>query len=59
MAGDEIQSAGFSWLTAFTHYGAGFVTQGKWWQLGFIMVTVNLIIWLGIGSLWWKVVGLW
>ena len=40
-------------------YGAGFVTQGKWWQLGFIMVTVNLIIWLGIGSLWWKVIGLW
>ena len=40
-------------------YGAGFVTQGKWWQLGFIMVTVNLVIWLGIGSLWWKVIGLW
>ena len=124
MAGDAIQSAGFSWLTAFmililiyvyshyafasvsahisamyaaflsvsvvvgtppllaaiafaalsnimiplTHYGggaapilygAGFVTQGKWWQLGFIMVTVNLVIWLGIGSLWWKLIGLW
>lgn len=124
MAGDAIQAAGFSWLTAFmilvliyvyshygfasvsahisamyaaflsvsvvvgtppllaaiafaalsnimiplTHYGggaapilygAGFVTQGKWWQLGFIMVTVNLVIWLGIGSLWWKVIGLW
>lgn len=40
-------------------YGAGFVTQGKWWQLGFIMVTVNLVIWLGIGSLWWKIIGLW
>ena len=40
-------------------YGAGFVTQGKWWQLGFIIVTVNLVIWLGIGSLWWKIIGLW
>ena len=40
-------------------YGAGFVSQGKWWQLGFIMVTVNLVIWLGIGSLWWKIIGLW
>lgn len=40
-------------------YGAGFVSQGKWWQLGFIIVTVNLIIWLGIGSLWWKAIGLW
>ena len=32
-------------------YGAGYVPQGKWWQLGFIMVTVYMIIWLGIGSL--------
>ncbi|MBQ9274737.1 MAG: DASS family sodium-coupled anion symporter [Succinivibrio sp.] len=40
-------------------YGAGFVTQGKWWQLGFILVTVNLVIWLGLGSLWWKAIGLW
>ncbi|MBQ9480070.1 MAG: anion permease, partial [Selenomonadaceae bacterium] len=40
-------------------YGAGYVTQGEWWKLGFIMVTVNMVIWLGIGSLWWKVIGLW
>mgnify|MGYP006872982568 CR=1 FL=1 len=26
---------------------------------GFVMVTVNLVIRLGIGSLWWKVIGLW
>ena len=124
MAGDAIQSAGFSWLTAFiilvliyvyshygfasvsahisamyaaflsvsvvvgtppllaaiafaalsnimiplTHYGggaapilygAGYVTQGEWWKLGFIVVTVNMFIWLGIGSLWWHIIGLW
>lgn len=40
-------------------YGADFVPQGKWWQLGFIITTVNLIIGLGIGSVWWKVIGLW
>ena len=40
-------------------YGAGYVSQGKWWQLGFILVTVNLIIWLGIGSAWWHLIGLW
>ena len=124
MAGDAIQAAGFSWLTAFiilvliyvyshygfasvsahisamyaaflsvsvvvgtppllaaiafaalsnimiplTHYGggaapilygAGYVTQGEWWKLGFIVVTVNMFIWLGIGSLWWHIIGLW
>lgn len=40
-------------------YGAGYVPQGTWWKLGFIIVTVNLVIWLGIGSIWWHVIGLW
>lgn len=40
-------------------YGADFVSQGKWWQLGFIITTFNVIIWLGIGAIWWKVIGLW
>lgn len=40
-------------------YGAGYVPQGTWWKLGFIIVTVNLVIWLGIGSFWWHVIGLW
>lgn len=40
-------------------YGAGYVPQGTWWKLGFIIVTVNLVIWLGIGSLWWHLIGLW
>ena len=40
-------------------YGDGFVTQGEWWKIGFIMTTVNLVIWLGLGSMWWKVIGLW
>ena len=40
-------------------YGAGYVPQGTWWKLGFLIVTVNLVIWLGIGSLWWHVIGLW
>ena len=38
---------------------SNFVSQGKWWQLGFIITTVNVIIWLGIGAIWWKVIGLW
>lgn len=40
-------------------YGAGFVDQATWWRLGFLVSVVNLIIWTGIGSLWWKVLGLW
>ena len=53
---------------AMTHYGtgsapvffgAGYVRQGEWWRLGFLISLVNLVIWLGIGPLWWKLVGIW
>lgn len=40
-------------------FGAGYVTQGEWWRMGFILTTINVIIWLGIGGAWWKVLGLW
>lgn len=40
-------------------YGAGYVSQGDWWRLGFIITTVNVVIWLVLGGAWWKVIGLW
>jgi DASS family divalent anion:Na+ symporter len=40
-------------------YGAGYVPVTTWWRLGFMVSVVNLIIWLGIGGMWWKVLGLW
>ena len=40
-------------------FGAGYVTQEKWWGIGFIISLVHIVIWLGIGGLWWKVLGLW
>ncbi|MDD4802969.1 MAG: DASS family sodium-coupled anion symporter [Syntrophomonas sp.] len=39
-------------------FGAGYVDQGTWWKLGFIIATINMVIWLGAGSVWWKVLGL-
>ncbi len=53
---------------AMTHYGtgsapvffgAGYVRQGEWWRIGFLVSLVNLAVWLGVGSLWWKLVGIW
>ena len=40
-------------------YGPGFVSLGTWWKLGFIFSVVNLVIWIGVGSMWWKFLGLW
>jgi divalent anion:Na+ symporter, DASS family len=55
-------------FACLTHYGAatapiffaaGYVPVGKWWKIGFIVSLVNIPIWLIIGGLWWKVLGLW
>ena len=40
-------------------FGAGYVDQPTWWRLGFIVTTFNLVLWLGVGGVWWKVLGLW
>ena len=53
---------------ALTHYGtgpapivfgAGYVSQPAWWRIGLILSIAHLAIWLPIGFLWWKVLGLW
>jgi len=53
---------------AMTHYGtgsapvffgAGYVSQGRWWRVGLLVSLMNLAIWLGIGPLWWKALGMW
>lgn len=40
-------------------YGANYVPLSKWWGYGFIISVVNIVIWLGLGGVWWKVLGLW
>jgi DASS family divalent anion:Na+ symporter len=40
-------------------FGAGYVRQGEWWRIGFLISLVNLVVWLGVGPLWWKLVGIW
>lgn len=40
-------------------YGANYVPLNEWWTYGFIVSVVNLVIWLGVGGVWWKVLGLW
>ncbi|OMP12763.1 Sodium/sulfate symporter [Corchorus olitorius] len=40
-------------------YGAGYVPLAKWWGYGFVISVINIIIWLGVGGIWWKAIGLW
>jgi DASS family divalent anion:Na+ symporter len=40
-------------------FGTGYVSQGTWWRIGFLISLVNLALWLGVGLLWWKALGWW
>jgi DASS family divalent anion:Na+ symporter len=41
------------------YYGAGYLSLPDWWRIGAIVSVVNIVIWLGIGGIWWKVLGIW
>ena len=55
-------------MSSMTHYGtgpapvffgSGYVELGDWWKYGAIISVANIIIWLGIGGVWYKIIGLW
>jgi divalent anion:Na+ symporter, DASS family len=41
------------------YFGADYVTQQKWWQLGLIASIPNILIWTSVGLVWWKILGWW
>lgn len=63
-----MMTAGSAIMMTLTHYatgtspiifGSGYVTLGKWWQVGFVMCVVELLIFAVVGGLWWKALGYW
>ncbi|MGJ7441052.1 anion permease [Aquipuribacter sp. MA13-6] len=57
-----------SLFASLTHYssgpapvlfGAGYVSVGAWWRTGLIVAILNIAIWMGVGGVWLKVIGLW
>lgn len=57
-----------SLMMSLTHYGtgtapiifgSGYTTLGEWWKTGLVISVVNLIIWIVVGSFWWKILGFW
>lgn len=41
------------------YFGGGYVRQGTWWKLGFLISLLNLVFWVGIGMFWWRLIGFW
>lgn len=61
-----ILAASSSLMMTLTHYatgtapvifGSGYATLGEWWKVGFVMSVVNLVVWIAVGLVWWKVLG--
>jgi len=43
--------------SAPVYFGTGYVSQRTWWKMGFLISLINLALWLGVGLLWWKLLG--
>jgi len=63
-----MMAASGSLMMTLTHYAtgtspiifsSGFVSMGKWWQVGFVMSVVNLALFALVGAAWWKLLGFW
>lgn len=39
-------------------FGAGFMGQGEWWKIGFIITVLHIVVWMGIGLPIMKVLGM-
>ena len=40
-------------------FGGGYLSQAEWWRVGFLISLLHVAIWLPVGFLWWKALGLW
>ncbi|MGN7822113.1 anion permease [Chitinophaga sp. 22536] len=55
----------FGTLTHYGHgpapvfFGSTYVELKDWWKCGFILSIVYILLWMGLGAGWWKVLGIW
>jgi DASS family divalent anion:Na+ symporter len=49
----------YSAATAPIFFSGGYVSAGVWWRTGFLVSLVNIPIWLVLGGIWWKLIGVW
>ena len=51
-----------------THYGTvpspifysqGYASFKQWWTAGIAVAVWNVLVWCSVGSLWWKLIGIW
>ncbi|HVS66683.1 MAG TPA: DASS family sodium-coupled anion symporter [Thermoanaerobaculia bacterium] len=41
------------------YFGAGYVTQARWWQIGLVVSGPHVLLFPVVGLVWWKLLGWW
>jgi len=41
------------------YFGLGYVSAAKWFRIGIMVALFHLVVWLGLGLVWWKILGWW
>ncbi len=41
------------------YFGYGYVQSSKWFSTGFILSLFHIVVWLGVGMAWWKILNWW
>jgi divalent anion:Na+ symporter, DASS family len=41
------------------YYAQDYVNLQQWWKIGLVASGANLVIWIGVGFTWWKLLGIW
>ena len=39
-------------------FGSGYIELKDWWRIGFLLSVLHLVVWLGVGLIWWKLIGI-
>ena len=35
-----------------------YITPGEWYKVGFVFFIFYFVLWVSVGALWWKAIGL-
>ena len=41
------------------YFGNGYLLPISWFKIGFLVSIYHIIIWLGAGTIWWRIIGWW
>ncbi len=41
------------------YFGNGYLLPLPWFKIGFLVSIYHMVVWFGIGSIWWRIIGWW